>query len=351
MQVLSYINRVLLFLILTYFILVTASSFLIPLVFGIFFATVMAPMADSLQRHKFPELLTAFISTLIVFIFVGSILWVFIHQLNKFIAEIPAFRNQFESFIITVQNQVELYTNLTVEEQNQIWQSRSDEIAGRIEPFITGLFTDLLNAMYGFMLVLIYVFLLVLYRHKVVDFVMMYTREDEKPETKITLEKIGRVVYHYLWGRAKVMAFLGIMYYITFLIFGLPFALLLTIIGALITIIPYIGPLISGILPILFAMVYFENLNTILIFIGVVVAIQIVESYVFEPMIIGKEVRLNPLMVIIAIILGGMIWGIAGMILFVPLFAMFKIVSGKIEGLKPVSFLFGNRMKKTNQQV
>jgi predicted PurR-regulated permease PerM len=167
---------------------------------------------------------------------------------------------------------------------------------------------------------------------------------------KEMLHKTGGVVYQYLLGRIKVMALLGILYIITFLSFGLPYAVLLTLFGTLITVIPYLGPLVSGLLPILFAAIFFDSMQKVILFASIVVVIQLIESYVFEPLIMGKQVQLNPLIVIIAIIIGGMVWGLAGMILFVPLFAMFKIVSLHIAGLKPVGYLVGNSNEEKKEE-
>jgi hypothetical protein len=104
------------------------------------------------------------------------------------------------------------------------------------------------------------------------------------------------------------------------------------------SVIPYLGPLISGILPIFFAIIFFENLKITLLFAIIIVIEQLIESYVLEPIIIGKEVQINPLIVIIAIATGGFIWGLAGMILFVPLFANIKIFSNYITVLRPLGF-------------
>jgi len=90
---------------------------------------------------------------------------------------------------------------------------------------------------------------------------MMYTREERKDTFKTTLKKINKIVFYYLWGRAQVMILLAIMYYIVFLLFGLPYAVLLTIFGSLITIIPYFGPFISGLLPILFSFIFFDKIE------------------------------------------------------------------------------------------
>ncbi|MFW5831368.1 MAG: AI-2E family transporter, partial [Prolixibacteraceae bacterium] len=87
------------------------------------------------------------------------------------------------------------------------------------------------------------------------------------------------------------------------------------------------------------------NIQKILLFSAIIVIEQLIESYVLEPLILGKEVQLNPLVVIIAVIVGGMFWGLAGMILFVPLFAMFKIISNNSPGLEPVGFLLGSHQK------
>lgn len=76
----------------------------------------------------------------------------------------------------------------------------------------------------------------------------MYVKKENEGRVKSIMNKNSKVVYQYLWGRAKVMLLLGIMYYITFLIFDIPYAVLLTLFGALVTIIPYLGPFISGLI-------------------------------------------------------------------------------------------------------
>jgi len=83
-----------------------------------------------------------------------------------------------------------------------------------------------------------------------------------------------------------------------------------------------------------------------IVFSIIIIVEQLIESYVLEPLIIGHEVRINPLSVIIAIVLGGMVWGLAGMVLFVPIFAMIKIISNHTPGYEPVGYLLGNTREK-----
>jgi predicted PurR-regulated permease PerM len=147
------------------------------------------------------------------------------------------------------------------------------------------------------------------------------------------------------------MAMLAVMYYVAFTAFNLPYAGLLIIFGTLITIIPYLGPFVSGFMPIIFSFIFFDSLQNVVLFTALIITIQLIESYVLEPLVIGKEVRLNPLLVILAVIMGGLIWGIAGMVLFVPLFAMIKIISNYSEGLEPIAFLFGTAKEEKQDKI
>lgn len=346
MEKLRKVNRILLFTLAIFALFYFGSSFLIPLIFGVFFSSLVSPLVDLLEKIKTPRFLAALVGTLVIFIVVGGILYLFLYQLTLFITDISQIRSELQSFIGTTQTWITDVTNLSLEEQRNIWQDRSGQLLTTLESVITRFLGDLANTVFNFLLVLVYVFLFIYYRKKFTLFVMMYTSEEKKEKTEKVLNKIGKVVYHYLWGRAQVMTLLAIMYYITFLIFDLPFALLLTLFGALVTIVPYVGPFISGLLPMLFAIIYMDDLGIILLFCAIIITIQLVESYVFEPLIIGHEVKLNPLMVIIAIIMGGMIWGLSGMILFVPIFAMFKIVAMHTNGLEPLGFLMGTSKEK-----
>lgn len=69
--------------------------------------------------------------------------------------------------------------------------------------------------------------------------------------------------------------------------------------------------------------------------------IQFVQTYILEPLIVGARVNINPLFTILALVIMEMIWGIAGMILAIPLFGIIKIICDHVEPLKPYGFLIG----------
>ncbi len=347
MESLRNMNQVLLFIALLFVFLYLGSSFLIPFVFGIFFTTLITPLSRFIENKlKTGRVLASLASTLALFITAGSLLFLLIYQINQFISDFSESNEQIQSFVNNIQKQIASITNISESEQEKIWEERSQGVMESIEPYVAGFLGSIFSTLGSFLLMLIYVFLLLLYRKKFTEFAMMYSENKDKREVKDILHKTGGVAYQYLIGRIKVMGILAILYIITFLLFDLPYAILLTLFGALITIIPYLGPLASGLLPILFAAVFFEDMQKVIFFAIIVVIIQLIESYVLEPLIMGKQIQLNPLVVIIMIVIGGMVWGLAGMILFVPMFAMFKIISAHISGLKPVGFLIGDSNDK-----
>ena len=319
------------------------AGFLIPLTFAAFLAALMRPVNDRQEDAGIPPILASFFSTLLVFIVVGGLSFLLFYQLKLFADDLPEIKEKVSQFLNDMQKTLSSLTGLSPEEQEKIIRKRSDTLLDALEKQLTLALGNVVTASLKFLLVLIYLFLLLLNRHRFVTFLLSYFRGRKGEKARVLMRKASRVAHHYLWGRVKVMSILAGMYIITFLIFDVRYALLLTIFGALITIIPYIGPFISGLMPILFVILFGKSFTEILLFTGVIIVIQLIESYVLEPVIIGSEVQLSPLAVIIAIIIGGIVWGISGMILFVPIFAIIKILCDYTLSLRPVGYLLGNK--------
>ncbi len=77
--------------------------------------------------------------------------------------------------------------------------------------------------------------------------------------------------------------------------------------------------------------------------------VQFIQSYIIEPLVVGAEVNINPLITIMGIVLGELIWGIPGMILAVPFLGIIKIIGDNVQGLKPYGFVLGPEKEKKNK--
>jgi predicted PurR-regulated permease PerM len=318
------------------------SSLLIPLTFAVFLAALIFPVVKWLESKLGAGItISAFIGTFLVFIGVGLLIFFFIRQLGVFLQDIIESREQVLDYLYSLQVEMAKQTGFSLEQQDKMLEDSVLQILNVTQSYITGILAGVTGILLNFLLVLIFIFLLLLNRDKFLKFLLMYVKPERQEETHTIISQTRKVAHKYLWGRVQVMAILAGMYLILFTAYDLRHTGLLILFGALITIIPYIGPFISGTLPILFLIIFGGTSAEIISFTIIIAIIQLIESYLLEPLIIGSEVEQSPLFIILAIIIGGIIWGPAGFILFVPVFSILKILFDHTRGMEPVGYLLG----------
>ena len=123
---------------------------------------------------------------------------------------------------------------------------------------------------------------------------------------------------------------------------GVKYALLLALIAAVFSFIPYLGNLVGGGLAAILAMVS-GGFSSVLVVLGVMVAAQMFDNYISQPYVVGKEVDLNPFMTITSVIAFGVLWGVPGAIIAVPITGMLRVAFQNIDRFKSFAFLMGNQ--------
>ena len=158
---------------------------------------------------------------------------------------------------------------------------------------------------------------------------------EEKHTREIILENTFKAIIEqiqrYIIAKITVNLMAGITVFVALLLFNVDFAIIWGLFLFFLNFIPTIGSAIALILPTIMALIQFGSLSYALIICGVIAAIQTVFFNILEPMIIGKRLNLNPLIILLAVLLWGYIWGIAGMLFSVPLTAIIKIIISNSE--------------------
>jgi predicted PurR-regulated permease PerM len=173
-------------------------------------------------------------------------------------------------------------------------------------------------------------------------FVRFYP-EDHREKTVQMLKAVQQVGQQYLSGMMVIILILGLANSLGLWIIGLDNPLLFGFLAAILALIPYAGTFLGAAIPILYAFIAYDSLwmpITIAIFFWVV---QLIESNFLTPKIVGGNLKINPLTSILSIIIGASVWGIAGMIIFLPLAAILKVVCEEYEELKPIALLIGEQ--------
>ncbi|MEK6479428.1 AI-2E family transporter [Catalinimonas sp. 4WD22] len=329
-------------------ILVVARPVLIPLVFAGFIAILFSPLCTWLENRHFARWLTALISLLLAIIILGGIVTFFYTQTKRFASDLQSLGQNMNDLISRVAERFnELTGNTSLMEMDTM-----QEAFGMLLENNTDILTDGLSQMTAsFIQVMLFMSLVVLfliYRDEILKFALKAIKGDDDHLETIIL-KVKQVVRNYIIGIFLVILILAACNSIALWAMDIEHAIFFAVFAAILNIVPFIGPLVGSILPALFALVMKDSLWYPLGVIIYFIIIQSFESYMITPNIVGRKVSVNPMFTILAIFVGNLVWGIAGMILFIPFTAMLKQIFDEVDMLKPYGYIMGGMQERPSK--
>ena len=201
------------------------------------------------------------------------------------------------------------------------------------------------------LLTLVYTFLFLLYRTAFKEFILYHFRGGKRDRAEEMVTKIQKVAQNYFFGIILIIIILGTLNGTGLWIIGLDYPFLFGFFAALLAIIPYIGTFIGGLLPTLYALINYDSIWTAVAVVGLYVSVQAVEGNILTPKIVGSRVSLNPLIALVSLFIGGLIWSIAGMILFIPIIGILKVIFDSIDTFKPYGLLLSSHFGSNRNEV
>ncbi|MDI6401251.1 AI-2E family transporter [Balneolaceae bacterium ANBcel3] len=330
--------------------LIHASSILVPFLFAVFFSILLTPLAAFFERHRIHRIFSSIFSVFIGITFLAGLIFFFYNQIVSFAQDVGMLEKRINELFDQFSGFFSAYFDLDPDTQ---LESAQDAIVSflrdNVEPLTRGVMTAA-TTVTMFFLVPIFVFLLLMYRDFLKDFFLMAFGKGEHGEkVELVLNKVRGVVQNYIGGMFIVICILAVLNTAALMIIGVDHAMFFGVFAAMLNVIPFLGPIIGSILPIIYSLLTMDSLWYPVAVLATFYVIQLFESNLFTPMIVGQRVSLNPLVTLLAIFIGGQIWGLAGMILFIPALAMFKEVCDEVESLRPYGYLLGK--VKTREQT
>lgn len=315
--------------------LIITRQLLVPLFLSILIAYLLYPTAEKMENRGFSRILTNFILVLgAFFIFVGFA-YGFTLLIISFSDNLPAIQEQIDKNITRFRWFLGRTFGVTAEQLDSVVES----IRGSGE-YVTQLFTGTANTILTIGLLPVYTFLLLFYRNKFRKFISKLIPPDQEQTAQDIIDQAAEIVPQYLKGLLVVCFILAFLNSLGFFIIGIEYALLMGIIAAFFNLIPYLGTIIGYLVVLGFVLA--TQSPTLAVFVVIqFFIVQFLENNILTPNITGYYVRINPLVTILSLIAGGMIWGLPGMFMVIPYLAMLKILCENIDSLKPVSFLLG----------
>lgn len=314
-----------------------AKGFLMPLAIAGVLATLFLPFCKWMEGKKIPKGLAVLICLIVLLLVIAAVVTLFGWQISELINDFALIKQKTIEKIDRIQEYIFNHLGISAVKQSQILNDEQPSVTGIMQVLAGSLIYIFTN----FILVLAYIFLLLYYRVHIRNFFIKLTPPSQRKEMEQIVYSASHVSQQYLLGLTKMIVCLWIMYGIGFTIIGVENAIFFAILCGLLEVVPFVGNITGTTLTVFVAAVHganFPMLGGIIVTYGVV---QLIQGWVLEPIILGPQVKINPLFTIIALVLGELVWGIPGIFLAIPLTAMFKIVCDHIEPLKPYGFLIG----------
>lgn len=321
--------------------MIYAKSVLIPIVISAFLAMLLVPINNKFEKWGIPRIAAITISVILIALFIAGIVWVIAIQVSRFSSDLDIILARFSSL---GERLYPLLDRILGDRQDIDFNKIGHRVAEWFLKNLSSFSQALLNALSGLsVLILIpfYLFMFLLYRDHFVEFSIRLYKNESPEKVRLVVSDLRRVVQLYLSGVLKVMGILVILYSIGLTALGIRHAIFFAIVASALNIIPYIGPWIGSLLPMIFALLTKESLWYPIGVLLVTFLIQTVENNYLTPKVVGSNVQLNPIVSFIALIVGGLIWGIAGMIIFIPAFGIVKKLFELSPKTEAYAFLLG----------
>lgn len=350
-EIFSRINQYLFFFILLIVVMFFGKTFLVPIVFAALLAMLMAPVCRRFDGWGLSRALSTLGCILILVVVLAVVGFIISTQISTFAENISQIQEKGQQLLHQAQMWIQEQIGMTPQEQEEVVKKEAEKSSQPGRPSLAArILAGIIATVTGIILTLVITFLMIYNKEQFENFFLRLYDDQDKEKVKTIVSQISQVSQKYLTGRAMSVLIIATLYSIGLLIVGVKNAVLLGGIAALLTVIPYLGTVLGGLFPVLMGLLT-QDIQTALGAALVMVAVQTIDNYFIEPNVVGGEVNLNALFSILSIIAGGMIWGVSGMILFLPLFGIIKIICDHVQPLKPIGYLMGQTGEQKSSKV
>lgn len=331
-------------LFLVIWVLIIGKTIIIPFVIALFLTFTYDPIINKLTQWRVPRglavLLTMLLSVLLLYL-MGMLIY---SSAQAFVEQFPKYEQRMMVLLKDVVSSIEgiIGENLNADYLKNInWLDtlREFSIASNLVSGIGNFF----NFFGKTLIVIIFMAYMLMGKPNLDSKINKAFPEEKARRINEMLEAATLKIQKYLSTKLLVSTITSLLSLTIFLIFDLDFPIFWAVVIFVLNFIPNIGSIIASVLPVLFSILQFGSIYEALWLFIAIGIVQFIMGNVLEPRWMGYTLNLSPLVVILSLIFWGYIWGIAGMLLSVPILATLTIVTERIEPLKSISvFLRGH---------
>lgn len=344
-KILTYSTLTIVFLYFLFLSLVKIKGFLAPLTTAFVLSLLVLPLNRKMENSFLNRPAASFINTIFLFLISIGFFALISMQIKNLVNDWPQIKETMRPKMEEFKDFVFEHTPISRKDLDEASSGGSLLSVNSTPAKAMSFFKSVLNYFGNYLLTFVYIFFILTYRRHFMKFLLRLFPDDERKKIRQITTKSAKVVQQYLLGRLLLIGFLIIAYAIGLGFTGIKNFILVSVISAIISLIPYLGNVIGFLMALTFGYLTSGDPGMLIGIIATFFVGQFVESYILTPYVVGDKVDLHPFLVILVVIIGNMVWGLIGMLLAIPLIAMFNVLLVNIKPLKPLGFLVSKEDK------
>ncbi len=318
----------------------------VPFFLSLLFAILLRPVAVFLNtKLRRPYVRSVLIAVLILIVGFIALFGFFSYQASQLTEDWKQIVKNLTDYYHQVQDWVRERFNISYSKQEKYVEEvskGSSDVKGQIAGQTLAVFKDALVVL---VLAPVYIFLLLLYKDHIKNFLYRLVPDKKQEQLGDILQNIKHVIQRYLIGLLFEMGIVATLMTVGLMIVGAKYALLLGLIAAILNLIPYIGVTFAALLAMFVTLADGSGIGKVIGVMIVSIVVQLIDNNFLVPKIVGSKVRINALVAIFVVVVGGTLAGVAGMFLSLPLTAIIKVIFDRVDGLNEWGFLMGDEIK------
>lgn len=322
-------------------ILYVGRPLLVPLSFAVLISCVLYPVCGWLEKRRVGRMTAIVLALSGISVLLSALVVLLVSQVISFSGTWPALMEKVGHSSSDLSNWLETL-NVSKERQHAWLENILNQSGGDAMALIQKTISASAVSAVLFVLIPIYAALILYYRQRWVDVLFHLFPHQGRDRIREILHLSIQSYYGFIKGMAIVYVIVGLLNSLGLYFLGIPQAFLFGFVAAILTFIPYVGILVGSLLPISMAWLTY---NSIWYPVGVVLifaVVQYLEANIIFPFAVSTRLKVNTLVTIVAIVVGGILWGVAGMILFIPFLGILKLIADRVPGLKILALILGD---------
>jgi predicted PurR-regulated permease PerM len=338
-----------------------AKVIFVPLALGILLAFVLSPLVSLLQRARLGRVPSAFVAVLLTLVLVGVLAWIVTRQFAAVLDQVPHYESNLEDKIqsLHLKNRTLQNASATLDELRRTWVSAvgNDQpsfgaiAASDSQPVPVRMMTqptfpvESVESIFGWILQIVIVIVLTAFlliqRENVRNRFILLAGQHRMIAMTRAIDEASERVSRYLRAQMTVNALYGGVIALGLHLIGIPGGLLWAVVVGVLRFVPYIGPPLGAVVPVLFSLAIFPGWKEPTLTLGLFIGAELTSAYGIEPALYGSRTGVSPIAILLAAIFWTFLWGPIGLVLSMPLTVCLVALGRHVPHLGFLELLLG----------